>query len=210
MVRPEGRDRFSRISRMNQAALKFRHNVGDFYLPGLQIDIENADKTCAEIDYYFHKEGFRWIGEITYRTSSQEIFVSSTANEIYDLAQSLSMPISINCGRMDYITTVCRDFPKLSFILSHVEMGQNDFDSWIRLIRLMPNLYVDLAPSILTRFGLVKKVVDEVGSHKVIFGSGFPIRCPHTAIGSYLAAGLNESQLEAIFSLNFKWLMGLL
>ncbi len=209
IFRPDGGDRFSRFSRMNQAALKFRHKAGDFYLPGLQLDLQDADKSCPEIEHYYHKEGFRWIGEIYFQSPVSGIFVSSTAFEIYDLAQKLSMPISVSCGRMDYAQNMCLSFPKLSFILSHVEMRTNDLGSWLNLIRETPNLYVDLAPSIVSRFGLIKKFVDTVASHKVIFGSGFPIRCPQSSIASYLAAGLNDSQLESIFGLNFKRITGL-
>ena len=56
---------------------------------------------------------------------------------------------------------------------------------------------------------LIRKVVSEVGAHKVVFGSGFPIRCPRAAVASYLGSGLNDLQLESVFSLNFKQLTGL-
>ncbi len=209
IYRPEGEDAFSLVSRMNQSALTFRHKAGDFYLPGLQVYLEDANRSCAEIEYYYHEEGFRWIGELYTTSVRQSSFVSSAAYEIYDLARSLSLPISINCDRMDYVKKMCGNFPNLNFVLSHVEMGFTDLESWLGLIRDNSNLYVDLSHSVTSRFGLIKKAVDTVASHKVIFGSGFPIRCPRSVIGSYMGAGLNDSQLESIFSLNFKRILGI-
>ncbi len=206
----EGDNKFARTSRMNQSALEFRHKVGEFYLPGLQLDLNEPEKSCTELEYYYHTEGFRWIGEMYSRASGGELFISGGAFQVYDLVQKLGLPVSISCTRIEILRSICQEFPKLNVVLSQVEMILKDTDPWLKLTRNTDNLYLDLAASITSRFGLIKKVVEEVGSHKVIFGSGFPVRCPQSVIASYLAAGLNDSQLEAIFSLNFKRLTGMM
>jgi len=207
---PKGEYTFAFVAKMNQSALEFHHKVGDFYIPGLQLDLDDPDKSCAELDHYYHKEGVRWIGELYARSITQDSIVTPGAFEIYDLAQKLKVPISIYCMEKDFIWKICRQFPRLNLVLSHSAMTRNDLEPWLQLTREAGNLYLDLPPSITSRFGLIKMVVDEIGSHKVIFGSGFPIRCPQSAIASYLAAGLNDSQLETIFSLNFKRLTGIM
>ena len=209
IARPKGDDDSANIARMNQSALEFGHKVGDFYMPGFQLDLTDPDKACSDLDYYYHKEGVRWIGEMFIQSLNQNSLIAAGAFEVYDLAQNLGIPVSIHNSRMNIISQICNEFPRLNVVLSHVEMSQGDLMAWLDFVRQHTNLYIDPAPSITSRFGLIKKIVQEVGAHKVVFGSGFPIRSPKTAVASYLGSGLNDLQLESVMSLNFKQLTGL-
>ena len=209
IARPKGDDYSANIARMNQSALEFGHKLGDFYMPGFQLDLTDPDKACSDLDYYYHKEGVRWIGEMFMQSLNQNALISAGAFEVYDLTQSLGIPVSIHNSRMNIISQICNGFPHLNVVLSHVEMSQGDLMAWLDFVRPITNLYIDPASNITSRFGLIKKVVSEVGAHKVVFGSGFPIRCAKTAVASYLGSGLNDLQLESVLSLNFKQLTGL-
>ena len=206
---PKGEYTLASVARMNQSALEFHHKVGDFYIPAIQFKLGDPDNSCPELEHYYHKEGVRWIGEIFSRSVSQKTLVSPGTFEIYGLAQRLKVPVSIHCTDKDIIWKICREFPRLNIVLSHSVKTPGDIGAWLQLINDAGNLYLDLPPSMTSRYGLIKMAVEGIGSHKVIFGSGFPLRCSQSAIGSYLAAGLNDSQLEAIFSLNFKRLTGI-
>ena len=201
---------FNNVASMNQSALEFRHNVGDFYLPAIQLDLYYPEKSCVELEYNHRIEGVRWIDEMFSRSLKEDIIFSSEAFQIYDLAQALEVPISIFMMRWDLIERICKRFEELNIILSHPATEISNLEACLELVQRNRNLYLDLTPSLANRFGLIKRVVEEIGSYKLIFGSGYPYRSPAAAVACYLESGLTELQLESIFSLNFRRLTGLL
>lgn len=206
---PKGAFTHASVAKMNQSALEFQHKVGDFYLPGFQLELDNPEKSCPELEHYYRNEGVRWIGETFIRSIRQGGLVDPRAFEIYDLAQHLEIPISIYSMEKELVWAICKEFSHLNIVTSHSVKAPSDLEAWLGLIKQEKNLYIDLPGNITSRYGLIKRVVKEIGSHKLIFGSGFPLGCARGAIGNYLGSGLNDSQLEAIFSLNFKRLTGI-
>ncbi len=200
---------FNRVASMNQSALEFRHHVGDFYLPGIQLDAYYPEKSCVELEYNHRVEGVRWIGEMFSRSLKEDILLSSEAFQIYDLAQTFEVPISLFMVRWDLVEDICKRFEGLNIILSHPAVEISRLEACLELVQRNRNLYLDLTPSLANRFGLIKRVVEEIGSHKLIFGSGYPYRSPAAAVACYLESGLTDTQLESIFSLNFRRVTGL-
>ena len=208
ICKPLGVDRRDSVPEMNRAARGFSERVGDFYVPAVQLDLTQPEESCRELEFYYH-HGFRWIGELYQRSPDESAFLSDGAFQVYELAVTLGVPISIHAKRLDVFPELCTNLPALSIVLSQPMTEQTRVQECLRLVSRYRNLYWDLSADARSRPGIIEKAVAELGSHKILFGSGFPLRRPSSAVADYLYAGLNPSQLELIFSGNFKRLTGI-
>jgi len=91
------------------------------------------------------------------------------------------------------------DHPELTVVMGH--MGGTEWMSAIRAAAQAPNLYTDMQSSIADR-DKVGVAVRELGSHKVLFGSGmigFPLMMQK---GAVLAADISEQDKQMVLSEN--------
>ena len=208
-VESKGADGFGGTSSGNKSGLAFRDEVDPFYIPAVQADLRYPDESCREIEHYYHNEGVRWVGELCpYMYNGTDLYDSPGALQIFALAAELGMPVNIHCNPLEHIHKICRALPKLKLVLAHPKSSRADFLPRLEIVASYPNLYLDTSGCV-NRYGMFKKFVAIAGPDKLLFGSDFPICSPGAMIEAIKLEGLVETELELIFSGNFKRLTGI-
>lgn len=90
-------------------------------------------------------------------------------------------------------------YKNLRFIFGH--SAPNELDEAIELVKKHDNAYLDLC-DIHRHSGIVEKMVNAVGSERVLFGTDLPWYDPNYCIGSILCARISDDQKEDIFHHN--------
>lgn len=94
---------------------------------------------------------------------------------------------------------ILKKYKNLQFILGH--SSPNELDAAIALVRKYDNAYLDLC-DIHRHSGIVEKMVQCVGSERVLFGTDLPWYDPDYCIGSVLCARIGDGEKEDIFHKN--------
>lgn len=98
---------------------------------------------------------------------------------------------------LDYI-------PEATFILAH--SGCFDYEHIFDIMRRYPNTYTDISvqPS-----ENISKLIKEIGSHRILFGTDYPFITQAFSIVSVLRATENEQERMNIFSNNAKMILNI-
>lgn len=97
------------------------------------------------------------------------------------------------------VANVMARHPHLIFIMGHSAPGE--CEAAIALAKKYEGLYLDLC-DIHRHSGIVARMVNSVGSEKVLFGTDLPWYDPIYAIGSVLCAHIGDADRENIFYKN--------
>ena len=97
---------------------------------------------------------------------------------------------------------VINNIPNATFILAH--SGCFDFDYMTSILKEFPNTYTDISvqPS-----KNIRKLIDSVGSSRLLFGTDYPFVSQAFSIVSVLRATELEQDRNNIFSNNAKQLL---
>ena len=87
-----------------------------------------------------------------------------------------------------------------------VEEGEERAEVRLRLAQQEPNVYLDLSSSV-GKFGAFAALVNEIGSHKLIYGSDAPVICFTFQIGRVLFAPIAEGDKRMILGTNMAGLL---
>ena len=101
--------------------------------------------------------------------------------------------------------TLLKKYHNLQFIMGH--SSPNELDGAIALARKYDNVYLDLC-DIHRHSGIVEKMVNSVGSERVLFGTDMPWYDPNYCIGSVLCAHIGDGDRENIFYKNAGRMLG--
>lgn len=102
------------------------------------------------------------------------------------------------CGP-EALAEVAARYPNAVFLAGHACHGQ--FDACMQVARDHANVYMELTAAYAVR-GLIERMVDRVGAHKIIFGCDLPWFDPHYAIGCIVMAHISEAARRAILREN--------
>ena len=69
------------------------------------------------------------------------------------------------------------------------------------------NIYLDLSGTGLFRFGMLKRLVDQVGAERILFGTDHPICNPAMYVAGVMHERISERNMSLIFSENAKRLL---
>lgn len=199
---------FEDIKKLNSECLEFRDLLPDFFIPGIHVHPEFPEESCVEIEKMYKKEDVRWIGELVGYISGYNTYVSKGAFQIYELADSLNMPVNIHFGEMSEVDEICNNFPSLKVVIAHPTSVKDFIIERVQLVKKYPNLFLDIS-GIVTRFGMLRYAVDEAGKEKILFGTDYPVCSPGANIGAIMSEKLTDDEKTAIFSENFKRLISL-
>ena len=94
---------------------------------------------------------------------------------------------------------ILEKYKNLQFMFGH--SSPNELDAAIELVQKHDNAYLDLC-DIHRHSGIVDKMVEKVGSEKVLFGTDLPWYDPNYCIGSILCAKISDDEKENIFHKN--------
>ena len=96
----------------------------------------------------------------------------------------------------DAIGVVAEKFSRVTFLLGHAFLSEDQLTSAVALVKRLPNVLLDVAYQ--SDPALTARLVDEVGSARVVFGSDQPFYDPAAVFDSVLDAGLGQEDLQAV------------
>lgn len=97
------------------------------------------------------------------------------------------------------LAQVAERYPEVTFLAGHSGYGQ--FEECMALARQRANVYLELTAAYAVR-GLIERMVETVGAHKIVLGYDLPWFDPHYAIGCVLMAHISEEARRAILREN--------
>lgn len=111
--------------------------------------------------------------------------------------------LSHSWGSADYLERVSQRFSGATFIQAHTGAfwrGYAPLD-FFEVTRRRSNVYLDIVGSVVW-YGALERLVQEVGSEKILFGTDCPFEDPGLALGRVAFTQLSETAKEQILGLN--------
>ena len=196
------------IQLCNRECFQLAEEYPDFLIPGLLIHAAFPEESCAEIEKYHATGKLHWIGEIVPYTTGTFNYAIEELFPVYELAASLNLPINIHPVNASDVAKVAENFPKLNVVMAHP--GEKDpYQEKIDLMKKLPNLHLDLSGTGMFRWGMLQYGVKQLGAERFLFGSDFPVCNAAMNRAAVLSENLKDSDLESIFSGNFRRLTSL-
>lgn len=197
---------WEKVRRNNDTAYELKRYYGDFYCPGIHIHPDFVRESCSEIEYAA-KNGIKMIGELVPYLDGWD-YDNPAISEIMRVARDCGMIVSVHSDYTEKMNRFIENCGDITVVGAHPSEWNNLF-SQVKLLKQYPNYMIDISATGITRFGMIKKLVDEVGSKRLIFGSDFPICDPAVFIaGVENAPFITENDKENIFSRNAKRILG--
>lgn len=200
---------WDKIRDCNDQALKLKELYGDFYVPGFHIHPDFPEESMEEIDA-MHARGVKLIGELVPYLMGYEHYNTPQLNRLIDYATTKGMVVNIHStSNDDDIDAFVDAHPDTTIVAAH----PGELSRLLRHIERMKrhqNYYLDLSGTGMFRHGAVKRVIDEVGAQRILYGSDFPTCSPSMFLGGILFDELiTPQEKQAIFADNAKRLLGL-
>ena len=195
-------DRHFDIHELNDAALKLRDVLGaDFYTPGFHIHPDYMEESLQEIER-MHAQGVHLIGEVVpYMhgwNNYRERDYQDELNTLLGAAQKYGMVFSYHTIWDWPLEPVIAANPDMTFEAAHP--GDRDsVPKHIERMRKYDNVYLDLAGTGIFRFGCIRRLVDEVGEDRILFGTDYPICNPDMYVHAVLGEHLGDRVTQKIF-----------
>ncbi len=204
----EGETQLQKMIKNNNEALTLKEMYGGMYIPGFHVNPLYVKESCEEIER-MHALGVNLIGELVPYMDGWEDYSSKEFYEILDLAEKYDMVVSLHTMGEDNMDKMVKSHPRVKFVAAH----PGEYPSLIRHIeraKLSENYYVDVSGTGIFRFGSLRRLVDELGADRVLFGSDFPTCNPGMFIGGVIYdRNLSDTEKEKIFAKNARALLGI-
>ena len=199
---------FADVMKLNEAALRLREQYPDFYVPGIHIHGGYPEESCRML-CDFHREGVRWIGELVNYSMPVGAYDSCGMMKIYETVCELGMVLNlhVNTPELDALEMIAQNFPRMNIVLAHP--GDGDFSRRLAVLKKYPNLHIDISGTGLFRWGCLRRLADELGAERVLFGSDFPVCSPGMNLHGALSEHLTEREFQLVLGGNFERLTGL-
>lgn len=199
-------DQWEKIRENNDTALRLRELYGDFYIPGFHIHPDYPAESLEEIRR-MQGLGVRLIGELVPYMDGWNDYACESFSAFLDEAGRRGMVVSFHSMGEDAMDAMVKAHPDVVFVAAH----PGEYDSLMRHIQRMKmseNYYLDLSGTGLFRYGMLRRIIDEMGADRVLFGSDFPTCNPAMFVGGVLLDPLiTDGEKEKIFSGNAKKLL---
>jgi predicted TIM-barrel fold metal-dependent hydrolase len=167
-----------------------------------------VDKSKKEIDRAISL-GINLIGELVpYHYSWR--YSDEGFSEILDYAEGKGLVFSLhtNFDEIDTMGKLAKEHPGITFVFAHPgEILQ--IKKHIEIMKDTPNVYLDLSGTGLFRYGMLKRLVLEVGADRILFGTDYPICNPGMYVGGVDYEDISEEEKDLIFSKNAKRILGI-
>lgn len=200
----ENESRWDRVHACNEEALTLREMYGDFYIPGFHVHPDYVDESIKEIDY-MHQKGVNLIGELVPYSMGYTQYNTENLNKIIDYASQKDMIVNLHTmPDDDDLDAFVEAHPTVTIIGAHP--GENPkLIRHIERLKKYPNYYLDVSGTGIFRHGSVRKLIDEVGAERILFGSDYPTCNPSMFVGAILLDELiTPEEKQLIFSENAK------
>ena len=191
------------LRQANDDALRLRDMYGDFYIPGFHVHPDYVAESCAEIERMAGL-GVRLIGELVPYAHGWSDYSCEGFSKLLDYATEKNMIVSIHSMGEDEMDRMSERHPDTKIVFAHP--GEyNEAMRHIKRLKSRPNHYLDLSGYGIFRMGLTRRLVDEIGEDRIIFGSDYPTCNPYMYVGGVLFdPSLTDKEREKIFAGNVK------
>lgn len=208
--RIEGADiTWETIHGFNVKALEGRDRFGGFLIPGICVHPHFVKESLAEIDYMYHKENVRFIGELVAYMMGYRNYAAPEMDPVWDLANQLGMVVNLHLNSIDEPRQILKKFPDLKLVIAHPTASPQEYEERMRLVAKYPNAALDFSGSGPNTWGMLRRGINWAGKEKLLFGTDFPIRNPGMYVAGVLFERLSDDENTAIFAGNFKRLMNM-
>ena len=199
-------DMWEKVRFNNDTALRLREMYGDFYTPGFHVHPDYPEESIAEIRR-MHELNVHLIGELVPYMDGWRDYDSESLSAVLDEAGKYNMLVSFHTMGGQAIDRMVSAHPDVVFIAAHPgEYGE--LMQHVERMKQYENYYLDLSGTGLFRYGMLRRVIDEVGADRILFGSDFPTCNPAMFLGGVLLDPLiSDKEKELIFAGNAKRLL---
>lgn len=198
---------FELIKACNRDALALRERYEGAYIPGFQVHPDFIEESIAEIDFA-HENDVRLIGEIVPYCHHWEDYSCPEFSVLLDHIEKYDMPVSVHSGNQDQLERMALAHPHVNFVFAH----PNEKASVLRHIEIMKkcdNVCLDISGTGILRYGMIKRLVEQCGAERILFGTDYPIGGLELYITSILTEKITDRDRELIFNDNAKRLLHL-
>lgn len=207
-------DSFDAVRHSNDIMLQLKEIMGDFYVPGFQIQPDYLRESLEEVER-MHKLGVNLIGEIVPSLHGGWSLDSKGIDEILDLAGDYGMIVSFHSANkeesQDAVDTdkMVAAHKNVTFVAAH-PCEKSRYMKHLELMKRYDNYYLDLSGTGLFRNAMLRYGINECGVERFLFGSDYPVCTPSMFIGGILGDPLlTDAEKEAVMSGNAKRLLGI-
>ena len=195
---------FEGQKKANGDAMLLAEKYGGKYIPGIMVDANYVYESCEEIDTA-HKMGVKLIGELVPYTYKWR-YDAKGFYEILDHAKNKIPLVSVHTMWDAGIEKAVEENKDITFVLAH----PGEHPSVLKHIELMKkceNAYLDISGLGVFRYGVLAKLISEVGRERILFGTDYPVCNPGDYVGAVMAERITDTDREYVFSKNAKRLL---
>ncbi len=195
------------MTKCNDSALLLKKMYDDAFIPGFTVDARYVEESKREIDRAI-KEGIRLIGELVPYHYSWK-YADEGFSEILDYCDGKNLVFSLHTAdEIETMGRLAKEHPSITFVFAHPgEIGR--LNSHIEIMKTTPNVYLDLSGTGLFRYGMLARLVKEVGADRILFGTDYPICNAGMYVGGVIYEEITEEERKMIFSSNAKRILGI-
>ncbi|MBO7214396.1 MAG: amidohydrolase [Clostridia bacterium] len=161
------------LKSLNDCAITLKDYYKGAYIHGCHVHPNFIEESIKEIDR-FKASGTNLIGELVPWRFHYNEYASDNMKTILDYASEKGMILSIHPTTPDDMDNLCENHPNLIIVGAHPGEGEQ-YIRHVERAKKYKNYYVDLSGSGIHRYGATKRLVNEIGADKVIFGSDYAI-----------------------------------
>ncbi|MEE0363277.1 MAG: amidohydrolase family protein [Oscillospiraceae bacterium] len=159
------------IKKCNDTAFRLQEYYQGKYIPGVLIHPQHVNDSVEEIDRAI-QHGSNLIGEICWYIDGWE-FGDSGLDELLCYAAEKEMVLSVHPSDDDSMNATLARHHDLCIVGAHP--GEwNHFFSQLERLKRFDNYILDISAHGIERIGSLKKLVNAIGSERIVFGSDFP------------------------------------
>lgn len=204
----DGESIWDRIQENNKMAIALANYYQGFYIPGFHIHPDYKIESIKEIEK-MSGFGMKILGELVPYIHHYQGYAHKCLDEILDCATEHNMIVSIHSMGNDEMDEMVKRHKDTLFVAAHPgEYG--DLMRHIARAKLSEHYYVDLSGYGMFRYGMLRRLIDEIGVDKILFGSDYPTCNPAMYVGGVLLDDLiTPEEKQKIFYDNAKRLLKL-
>ena len=166
------------------------------------------DRMKEELRAYPHQKGF--VGFKFWSDYHKVPITDDRYRSALEFAQEHRLMILMHTwGNSPYdgpglVEEVAKRYPEVTILMGH--SGYGEWDRAIGVARDYPNVYLELTAAYHVN-GIIERMVQGAGSHKILFGTDMPWFDPHYGIGCILCAHISDEDRHNILYSNAEALL---
>ncbi len=203
----EGESEWTRISELNQISLDLQKYYKGRYIPGFHIHPDFVEESINEIDK-MKSLGVNLIGELVPYIHNYSMD-NSGLDEIINYAENKDMVLSFHTMDNESMDKLVKNHKNIKIVLAHPG-EREDVLRHIDRMKQNENCYLDISGTGILRYGMLARLVKEVGADRILFGSDYPTCYPTPYLYAVTQDEyLTDSEKALILSGNAKRLLNI-